>query len=113
MFIRRSIVLCALCILALSATPALAAGSRSAALAQERYYSTLGATGNDAALAQERYYSSFGTPAPLSVPQPTATPADGDLLPVVLIVVATIALAGVGTIQIRRVRGRRTAGAIS
>ena len=96
MSVRRSIVLCALLILALGASPALAGQSRSAAL------------------AQERYYSSYGAPEPLRVAPPAPIPSGGSALPVVLLAaVAAVGLAGAGAPQVRRVRGRRAAGAVS
>jgi hypothetical protein len=96
MFVRRSIVLCALLILALAASPAFAGQSRSAAL------------------AQEHYYSSYGAPEPLAIPQPAPVPSSDSPLPVVVLTVAVaLGLAGAGATQVRRVRGRRAAGAVS
>ena len=95
MSVRRSIVLCALLILALGASPALAGQSRSAAL------------------AQERYYSSYGAPEPLRVAPPAPAPSGGSALPVVLLAAAAVGLAGAGATQVRRARGRRAAGAVS
>jgi hypothetical protein len=113
MSIRRSIIVCALFILALSASPALAHQSRSAALAQERYLESFG-SGDGAALAQERYYSSYGAPEPLRLPQSAPAPSDDSPLLIALIVVAVgLGVAGAGATQFRRVRGRRAAGATS
>jgi hypothetical protein len=96
MFVRRSVVLCALLILALSASPALAGQTRAAAL------------------AQERYYSSYGAPEPLTIQQPAPAPSGSSPLPDVLLAVAVaVGLAGAGAVQVRRVRGRRAAGATS
>ena len=112
MSIRRTIIVCALFVLALAATPALAQQSRSAALAQERYYQSFG-NADSAALAQERYYSSYGAPEPLRGPQEAPAPSDDNPLPVILIAAAAaLGLVGVG-VQLRRVRGRRAASAIS
>ena len=75
----------------------------SAALAQERYYSSYGdasdANDSSAALdanqtqiqsarAQERYYSSYGEPEPLVAPQPPAPSDDTPWLPIALAIAA-------------------------
>ena len=94
MSIRRTTIVCALLILALSASPALAGQSPAAAR------------------AQARYYASYGAPEPLHAPQAPAAPSDDSPLIVVAIVAA--AALGVGAaVQFRRVRGRHTAGAVS
>jgi hypothetical protein len=112
MSVRRSIVFCALFIVALSATPALAGTTRSAARAQERYYQSFG-TEDGAALAQERYYSSYGAPESLRGPQQVPAPSDENPIPVILITAAALlGLVGVG-VQLRHVRSRRAPSTIS
>lgn len=112
MSIRRTIVVCALLVLAISASPAAAHQTRSAALAQERYLESFG-SGDAAAVAQERYYSSYGAPEPLRTSQPVPAPSDDSPIAVVLIAVSALGVAGLGVVQVRRLRGRHAAGAVS
>jgi hypothetical protein len=91
--------------------PSAAARER-AALAQERYYSSYGAprpsaAGTFAALAQERYYSSYRNPAPLTAPQPPAPSDDTPWLLIGLSIAAALAIAATSATQLRRLRIRR------
>jgi hypothetical protein len=84
-----------------------------AALAQERYYSSYGApqpsaaARERAALAQERYYSSYRNPAPLVAPQPPAPSDDTPWLLIGLSIAAALAIAVASATQLRRLRIRR------
>jgi hypothetical protein len=118
--INRPAIVCALaCALLASAMNGTAAArphrhtKASAALAQERYYSSYGtpqpsaASRERAALAQERYYTSYGDPAPLIASQP---PAPSDDTPWRLIArssAAALAIAAATASQLRRLRIRR------
>jgi hypothetical protein len=84
----------------------------SAALAQERYYSSYSTpetidAGNTAAQAQERYYSSYGEPQLLTAPQPPATTHDTPWLPIVLAIAAGVAIAAASATQLPRLGIRR------
>jgi hypothetical protein len=96
----------------------------SAALAQERYYSSYGGrpkTPSDvtAALAQERYFSSYGQDVePLSRPAPAVVADDGDgiaPLPFVVSIVGALILGlGAGTgLHLLRLRRRQAAGLVT
>ena len=113
--IVRTAALCAL----LASVPVSAAAARpiedpqaSAALSQERYYSSYGdppaiTAGASAVYAQERYYSSYGDAEPLTLPQPSA-PSDGfPWLVVSLSIAAALAIAAASTTHLRRLRVRR------
>jgi hypothetical protein len=96
----------------------------SAALAQERYYSSYEGrpkTPSDvtAALAQERYFSSYGQDVePLSRPAPAVVADDGDgiaPLPFVVSIVGALILGlGAGTgLHLLRFRRRQAAGLVT
>jgi hypothetical protein len=108
-----SALLCSMTVPAV-ARPDLQPGSadNSAALAQERYYSSYGdaasATASDSpALAQERYYSSYGDAEPLTLAQAPAVSDDTPWLEISLSVVAGLALLAAAAVEVRRVRIRR------
>jgi hypothetical protein len=64
-----------------------------------------------AALAQERYYSSYGEPAPVSLPRPSA-PSDETLwLPIALSIALALPVvaAGATLLRVRRRAARLTA----
>jgi hypothetical protein len=118
--INRPAIVCALaCALLASATSGTAAARpnqhthASAALAQERYYSSYGtpqpsaAARERAALAQERYYSSYRNPAPFTAPQAPATSDDTPWLLIGLSIAAALAIAAASATQLRRLRIRR------
>jgi hypothetical protein len=119
--IHRSAVLCALACALLVSVMSGAAAARtnadtqaSAALAQERYYSSYGEpetpdAGTSAALAQERYYSSYGEPEPLTLPQPSAPSDKTPWLPIALSVAIVMLIVAMSTTLLRRLRVRRRA----
>jgi len=94
--INRPAIVCALaCALLASATSGTAA-------ARPNQY-----THASAALAQERYYSSYGEPAPLTAPQPPAPSDDTPWLLIGLSIAAALAIAAASATQLRRLRIRR------
>jgi hypothetical protein len=119
--IHRPAVLTALaCALLASALSGAAAAQptkarqASAALAQERYYSSYGTPDTDdtttsAALAQERYYSSYGEPEPLTLAQPSAPSDETPWLPIAASIAIALTIVGATATQLRRLRIRRRA----
>jgi hypothetical protein len=116
--INRPAITCALaCALLVSAMSGAAAARPkhtpvSAALAQERYYSSYStpetiAASNTAAQAQERYYSSYGEPQLLTAPRPPAATDDTPWLPIALAIAAGLAIAAASATQLRRLGIRR------
>ena len=123
--IHRPAVLCALAcallVFAINGTAIAATNANrqaSAALAQERYYSSYGETetadaGTAAALAQERYYSSYGEPAPLTLPQPPAPPDETPWLPIALSIAIALGIVALTATLLRRIRIRRRAARVT
>ena len=118
--IQRPAILCALaCALLVSAMSGTAAAQprahaqASAALAQERYYSSYGepstTDAGTSALAQERYYSSYGEPEPLTLPRPSAPSDETPWLPIALSIALALAVVAASATQLRRLRVRRRA----
>jgi hypothetical protein len=111
------VIFCALLVAALGVSPAGANDrTASAALAQEKYYSSFGkpdATGGgtSAAQAQERYYSSYGEPQPLPVAQPPAPSNDTPWLQIALSIALLLAIGAAGATLGHRLRIRRRAAA--
>lgn len=66
-----------------------------------------------AALAQERYYSSYGDPEPLSLPQPTAPYDETPWLPIAAFIAIALAIVAATATQLRRVRIRRRAARVA
>ena len=60
-----------------------------------------------AALAQERYYSSYGEPEPLAVPQSPSPSDDTPWLPIALSIGAALAILAATATQFRRLHLRR------
>jgi hypothetical protein len=118
-FTRRTTIVCAVACATLAILPGAAAlaasGHRtatSAALAQERYYSTY-RPADAAALAQEQYYSSYGRQAPPVLSQPPATGGRTPWLPIMLALAAALVTAAAMRLHRLRVRRRRPAGMTS
>jgi hypothetical protein len=111
---RRTVICAIVCALFASALTSVApAGAneptRSAALAEEHYYSSYGEPGTPAAEAQERYYSSYGEPEPPAVSQSAQPADDTQWLPIVLWGAVLLAIVAAGAALGRRLRIRRRA----
>ena len=108
-WIRRaavvSAVVCASLTLGLSGVAL--AGPIERALAQEQSYMGGGKPDSSAAIAQERYYSSYGEPEPLTLPQPADPPDHTPWLAIGLSLAAAVATIALSATQLRRLRHRR------